>query len=532
MSVNRHNRDYDASSPPIPLATGDVYRSQDLMRDMEHIQEKASLALLDLLRTGSNILVSGLRVTQGAGDTISVTTGIGYVQETVTVPDSFATNPPTTRTETVQRRVEVPALTDQAIPSATLDGATTNFVKIAYAEIDVGSRDRLRGAGSYVYEKADSYTLVVNSTAATASELTIATIVGATGGTFTIAQTVEAVSTEGVQLLQEANASQLLPLVPVSSQLVPLAPVSNELAALAPSVSAILASTLWSEQQNLGTSNNVIASTFGNGTFIVGTTDNNVWTSIDGRTWVERQTLDGELRALGFGNNLFLAGTNADSVWTSTDGITWTERQTLDGEVISLAYGNGLYLAGTDGTGDSIWTSTDGITWTERQTLDGGVATIIYDGTAFIAGTFGGTFYRSTDGITWTAGQTLSNAGIRSIAFGNGIYAAAVDDSVGNNNGVYATTFAVAPDGSSGYTQRLTTAGIPRDIVFGGGVFIIGLTPIAGDASIQVSVNGIIWKEVQAMNTTGSTILTLTFGNDIFIAGTAPDSSSVWISGI
>ena len=520
MSVNRHNRDYDAGSPPLPLATGDVYRPHDLMRDLEHIQEKASLAILDLLRTGSNVLVSGLRVTQGAGDTISVTTGVAYVQETVTVPDSYATNPPTTRTETVQRRVEVPALTDQAIPSATLDGATTNFVKIAYAEIDVGSRQRIKASGTYVYEKADSYTLTVNSTAATASEIVIATLVGLTAGTFTITPVIEAVSTEGVQILQEANAAGLLPLVPVSSELV----------SLAPSVSAILASTVWSEQQNLGTNVTIGSSTFGNGIFVVGTSDSKIWTSTDGRTWTERQTLDAEVRSLAFGNNLFLAGTDADSVWTSTDGITWTERQDLDGNVIVLAYGNGLYLAGTDGTGDSVWTSTDGITWTERQTLDGDVTAIIYDGTAFIAGTFAGTFYRSTDAITWTAGQTLTNIGIRAIAFSNGVYTAATDDLVGNNNGVWTSAFGT--NGSNGYSQRLATAGIALDIISGGGIFVVGLAPITADPVIYVSVNGTTWREVQSVKDAGAGIRAFSFGNNIFIAGSAPDSSSVWISGI
>lgn len=529
MSVNRHNRDYDASSPPIPLATGDVYRPHDLMRDLEHIQEKASQAILDLLRTGSNVLISGLRVTQGAGDTISVTTGVAYVQETVTVPDSFATNPPTTRTETVQRRVEVPALTDQAIPSATLDGATTNYVKIAYAEIDVGSRQRLRGSGSYVYEKADSYTLVVNSTAATASELTIATLVGATGGSFTITQTIEAVSTEGVQVLQEANASQLLPLVPVSSQLVPLAPVSTELVTvsalsnetaqlerLAPIGDILLATTIWTQRQTLD--GNLSSLTFGNNLYVAGTGlgGNSVWTSPDTLTWTERQTLDGNVTALTFGNGLYVAGTQiGNSVWTSPDGITWTERQTLDGSVLSLTFGNNLYVAGTSAF--SIWTSTDGITWTERQDLDGIVSSLTFGGSLYVAGTVNGTsVWTSSDGTTWTERQTLDGS-VQALTFGNDLFVAAT---AGAGESVW-----TSPNGTT-WTERQTLDGDVVSLTFGSNLYVAGTS--AGGNSIWTSVNGITWIERQTLD---GNIATLTFGDNRFVAGTTV-ANSIWTPGV
>ena len=522
MSVNRHNRDYDASSPPVPLATGDVYRPQDFFRDLEHIQKKASQAILDLLRTGSNVLVSGLRVTQGAGDTISVTTGVAYVQDTVTVPDSYATNPPTTRTETVQRRVEVPALTDQAIPSATLDGATTNFVKIAYAEIDVGSRQRLRGSGTYVYEKADSYTLVVNSTAATASELTIATLVGSTGGTFTIGQTIEAVSTEGVQVLQQANASQLLPLVPVSSQLVTVSALSNETAQLerlAPITDVLLATTIWSERQTLD--GNVQSLTFGNDLYIAGTNADSVWTSPDGVTWTNRQTLDADVFSLTFGNNLYVAGTGfgGTSVWTSTNGITWTERQTLDNSVNSLTFGNNLFVAGT--AAFSIWTSTDGITWTERQDLDGIVSALTFGNNLFVAGTVNGnSVWTSSDGITWTERQTLDGA-VFGLTFGNDLFVAGTT-SPGDS-------IWTSPDGIT-WTERQMLDADVIDVVFGDNLFVAG-TAVGGD-SIWTSVDGATWIERQRL---GDNVNALTFGNQGFVAGTGgitPGANTIWTPGI
>ena len=517
MSVNRHNRDYDASSPPVPLATGDVYRPHDLMRDLEHIQEKASQAILDLLRTGSNVLVSGLRVTQGAGDTISVTTGVAYVQETVTVPDSYATNPPTTRTETVQRRVEVPALTDQAIPGATLDGATTNFVKIAYAEIDVGSRQRLRGSGSYVYEKADSYTLVVNSTAATASELTIATLVGATGGTFTITQTIEAVSTEGVQVLQEANASQLLPLVPVSTELVTVSALSDDfqqLERLSAAESVILAQTIWTQRQTLDGSVDSLA--FGNNLYLAGTNASSIWTSTDGVTWIERQDLDQFVSSIVFGNSLYVAGTGGTggpSIWTSTDGATWTKQQTLDGNILSLTFGNNLYVVGTNA--NSVWTSTNGTTWTERQDLDGPVRKLTFGNGLFIAGTTtGNSVWTSSDGITWTERQTLDGP-VQSLTFGNGLYVAGT--SAGN-------AIWTSSDGIT-WTEQQTLDGGIFSLVFGNGLYVAG-TGIAD--SVWTSTDSITWVYQQTLD---NTIASLTFGNNGFVAGTIV-ANSIWTPGV
>ena len=42
----------------------------------------------------------------------------------------------------------------------------------------------------------------------------------------------------------------------------------------------------------------------------------------------------GWVYSLTYGDGKFVAGTGGgNSVWTSDDGITWTERQTLDGFV-------------------------------------------------------------------------------------------------------------------------------------------------------------------------------------------------------
>lgn len=188
MSIDKHSRDYNTDTPPVPEALGDVYRPHDLFRDLEYVNLKASQAALDILSRTGNTVVYGLTVTQGVGDTIDVASGVAYVSFTVSVPDSYATNPPTVRNETAIRRVAVTAQTNLSTANAVLDGLTTNYVKVAYAETDVASRQRIKAAGTYVYEKADSFTVTIDTIGPAASEVEIATFTGTAGGSFIITQ--------------------------------------------------------------------------------------------------------------------------------------------------------------------------------------------------------------------------------------------------------------------------------------------------------------------------------------------------------
>lgn len=191
MSIDKHSRDYNTDTPPVPEALGDVYRPHDLFRDLEYVNLKASQVVLDLLGRTGNTIAYGLYVTQGSGDTIDVSAGVAYVNVTVSVPDSYATNPPTVRTETAVRRTEVTAQTNLSTANAVLDGLTTNYVKVAYAETDVASRQRIKAAGTYVYEKEDSFTVTIDTIGPTTSEVEIATFTGNPGGVFNIVQTTQ-----------------------------------------------------------------------------------------------------------------------------------------------------------------------------------------------------------------------------------------------------------------------------------------------------------------------------------------------------
>ncbi len=174
--LNRHNHNYSGG---FPIAVGDRYYSQDIFRDFVYLMEKSGLAITDII---GNIpyLVSGGYVTNGTNwDDIDITAAIGYHEYDVTVPDSFASLPPTTTTETLRAiRVESTVQSDFDISGATLDGSTVNYLKMEYQETNGNIRNRAKKAGSYNYEIIDSLLLTADSTPGTSKQVTVATFIG------------------------------------------------------------------------------------------------------------------------------------------------------------------------------------------------------------------------------------------------------------------------------------------------------------------------------------------------------------------
>ena len=154
MAINSHNKTYSGG---FPVAVGDRDYAQDIFRDFWYLLEKAGLAIDDLLDS-MPFLVSGGYVTKGTNwDDVDITAAIGYHEYDVTNPNSFASIPPTTKTDTLRaQRVESTAQTDFDISGATLDGSTTNYLKLEYSTTNGNSRNRAKKAGSYNYELVDN----------------------------------------------------------------------------------------------------------------------------------------------------------------------------------------------------------------------------------------------------------------------------------------------------------------------------------------------------------------------------------------
>jgi len=182
-SPEHHNFDYSGGSP---LAIGDRYYAQDLGRDFYYLLNKQG-ALLKAFIGATNVILSGGVASTNTWTSIDITAATVLVQYSVTVPDSYASIPPTTKSVKLDGLlVEMPAQTAWALSGATLDGSTPNYLKLAYANASGSSRTRALAGGSYTYDQTASYTLTCTPVAATDTEVLLATIVGDGASSMTI----------------------------------------------------------------------------------------------------------------------------------------------------------------------------------------------------------------------------------------------------------------------------------------------------------------------------------------------------------
>ena len=184
MITKHHNYNYAGGSPNIPDAVGDRYYAQDLGRDFDFLRDTAGNILRDLTGAIPCILQGG-QVSQGTGDTLNIAAGIGYAQHQVDIADNAAGTPPNVTQENIEAiRIEWTGQASLAIPSATLDGSTVNYVKVEYTEINSDTRTRARSGGTYASKLVPSFTITVDSTAPTNQQIQLATFTGSAGGSF------------------------------------------------------------------------------------------------------------------------------------------------------------------------------------------------------------------------------------------------------------------------------------------------------------------------------------------------------------
>lgn len=202
--INHHNYDYDGGAPNIPLAIGDRYYAQDLARDFWYMLNESS-NVKELFDSFPVLLDDG-SISQGT-DFQKIDLGIirGFVEYNVTIPADFSSIPPTDTTEDIILFVESTAQTDLDISAtATLDGASTNYVKLRYVETNGSSRARAKKAGSYNYEKVKSFSIIVDTTAPTDYDIVIGTIVGDGSSFMTI------VNYEKTSMIDYSSRTELL----------------------------------------------------------------------------------------------------------------------------------------------------------------------------------------------------------------------------------------------------------------------------------------------------------------------------------
>ena len=178
MAIKHHNFGY-AAGPTFPEAVGDRYYAQDIFRDFHFNLDDAGRKIAGAYETFP-VLIKDSAIKKGTLLTdLDIPIAKGIVEYEIDVPLSYAALPPTVTQEDIYVRIETAAETDFDISgTATLDGVTVNYIKVTYTETDGASRTRAKKAGSYVYEKAVSYTITVSPAAPTNKDLVLGEVVG------------------------------------------------------------------------------------------------------------------------------------------------------------------------------------------------------------------------------------------------------------------------------------------------------------------------------------------------------------------
>lgn len=183
MILKQSNLQYDSN---IPYFVGDRRYGQDIVRDQQSLLSRMGSAIRGM--TGQdNFLLSGGIITQGSTfSLINIEELYAILKTSVEVPDDFSTLPPTKKSEDIIMPTYLAAQSDFSLSTATLDGVTTNYVKIAYQEIDGQTRQKAKKTGTYVYEVQPSILITIDDIAPTSYEVAIATLVGNGSSTLVI----------------------------------------------------------------------------------------------------------------------------------------------------------------------------------------------------------------------------------------------------------------------------------------------------------------------------------------------------------
>lgn len=182
MSLKNHfNHEYNGGSPNIPNAVGDRFYGQDLTRDFNFLLENAGLVMKDVAGL-MPIIISGLIATKGAGNTLNITTGLGYAEFDISTTDTPWALPPTITTGTMEAiRIDADAETNLALSSAVLDNVTVNYIKLRYKNDDGDTRVRAKKAGTYSYIQEASHEYIVDDVSPTAKDCCLGSFVSVGG---------------------------------------------------------------------------------------------------------------------------------------------------------------------------------------------------------------------------------------------------------------------------------------------------------------------------------------------------------------
>jgi hypothetical protein len=186
-------------------------------------------------------------------------------------------------------------------------------------------------------------------------------------------------------------------------------------------------------------SGNITSGAFGNGRYVFAGSGgaDSLLTSTDGTNWiVTNVTIGLPFEAVTYGNGKFVLVTSDGEIVTTSDGVNYSIVQFPTTELFSVAYGNGKFVAvgGSVTSGSTIYTSSDGVNWTSTRSGSAVWNSAIFTrGSFYIAGRRNSTLLTSTNGTSWTVVQaSLQVLDWQAIAETNGIFAISAINTVGN----------------------------------------------------------------------------------------------------
>ena len=254
----------------------------------------------------------------------------------------------------------------------------------------------------------------------------------------------------------------------------------------------------------LPTGDYLIASAFGNGTWVTAGTRGTVFTSINGKDWTDRSMRDGggDIYSVCFGKGRFVAICNGTveplrtSILSSADGAAWKRVASFTTPLWKVICGDDRFVAvGDNGT---VITSTDGREWTAQTSPTTKKLNAVAGGNnAFVAAGEGGTLLTSKDGYSWVALSSPTDAEIFAVVYGKEQYVAVGEDGsvfVAKERGGVAKRVNTS-SGPADHLLRLSLGGTPVYCTlpsgFSGGVLEAKLFDITGRQVFASALTGI-----------------------------------------
>jgi len=209
-------------------------------------------------------------------------------------------------------------------------------------------------------------------------------------------------------------------------------------------------------------------------------------------------------------SGIFVATDYIGNILTSPDAIHWNVRSSGVGHLDGLIFGNSTFVAWQTSRSLAVafFTSTDAEHWDVRTSYTFvPPSSAIYANGLFVAvGQFGGVVLTSPDGMNWAQSATLvSHLGpdsLEAIAYGNGTFV-----TVGAHGGIYYSSNGI------NWTTVSETFPALSAVTYGNGIFVA-----AGGNKLFTSSDGAIWTSRTLDSFPYVDILSLAYGNSIFVA--------------